>query len=215
MNEAVKFGWNSMKSNFWFFVGIFIVGGLAMVLPTALMLALEYMGRQSSVSMVALRAYLSSFLQVVSWVVNLIIGMGYITIALKLVDGQKPAFKDLFTSIKHFFSFLLVNLCYGVIVFVGILLLIVPGIMWALKFQLAPYFVIDRGLDPITALKASAVATKGAKVELLLFGILLQFINAAGFLVILLGLFATIPTTMVALAHMYRQLSTRVPATAA
>lgn len=214
MNEAVKFGWNSMKSNFWLFVGVFVVGGLVMILPTALGFALALPAFKST-GMYVVRGYLSSFLQVASWVVNLIIGMGYITIALKLVDGQKPAFKDLFTSIKHFFSFLLVNLCYGVIVFVGILLLIVPGIIWALKFQLAPYFVIDRGMDPITALKASAAATKGAKVELLLFGILLQFINAAGFLVVLLGLFATVPTTMVALAHMYRALSKRVPVAAA
>jgi uncharacterized membrane protein len=75
------------------------------------------------------------------------------------------------------------------------------------KFSLFPYFIVDRRLGPIEALKASGIATMGAKVDLFLFGLLLSLINIAGFLCLIVGLFATIPTSLVAYAYVFRQLS--------
>ncbi len=49
----------------------------------------------------------------------------------------------------------------------------------------------------------------GAKWDLFLFGLLLGLINFVGALVFLIGLFATIPTTMVAYAYVYRHLAGR------
>ena len=66
---------------------------------------------------------------------------------------------------------------------------------------------IEKGLGPVEALKASSSTTMGAKWDLFLFGLLLGLINLAGFLCLVVGLFATIPTSMVAYAYVYRELS--------
>jgi len=71
-------------------------------------------------------------------------------------------------------------------------------------------FIVDRNMGPVQALKASAHATTSAKWHLFLFGILLGLINLAGALCFFIGLFATIPTSLVAYAHTYRQLSAEV-----
>jgi uncharacterized membrane protein len=61
-------------------------------------------------------------------------------------------------------------------------------------------------LGPVEALKQSGALTQGAKWNLFLFGLLLCGVNLLGALVLLIGLFATIPTTMVATAYAYRRL---------
>jgi uncharacterized membrane protein len=89
------------------------------------------------------------------------------------------------------------------------ILLIIPAIIWGIKFRFFSYFIIDKGAGPIEALKRSSSITMGAKWDLFLFGLLLIGINILGFLALVIGLFATIPTSMVAIAFVYRKLLTQ------
>ena len=85
-------------------------------------------------------------------------------------------------------------------------MLLIPGIYWAIKFQFFGYSVVDQGSDPILAMRRSARITKTVKWKLLWFGILLALINTLGIICLIVGLFATIPTTIVAYAFVYRKL---------
>jgi hypothetical protein len=53
------------------------------------------------------------------------------------------------------------NLLVGLSVLGGLILLIIPGLIIAVRLSLAPYFLIDQNLDPVAAYKASWHATKG------------------------------------------------------
>jgi len=88
----------------------------------------------------------------------------------------------------------------------GTILLIVPGVIWAVKFQFFSYFIIDKGLGPIEALKKSSAITKGVKWNLLGFDLLIGGIALLGVLALLIGLLAAIPTAMIAMAFVYRKL---------
>ena len=94
----------------------------------------------------------------------------------------------------------------GLIVIGGTLLLIIPGIIWAVKFQFYGYFIVDEQAGPVEALIKSSMITEGAKWDLFIFGFCIGVINMLGALMLIVGLFATIPTTMVALAYVYRRL---------
>ncbi len=89
---------------------------------------------------------------------------------------------------------------------VGLILLIIPGIIWAIQFCFYDYLIVDRGFGPVDALKKSSEITKGVKLDLFVFGMLLGIINLLGFICLVVGLFVTIPTTMVAMAFVYRKL---------
>ena len=91
------------------------------------------------------------------------------------------------------------------------LLLIIPGIIWAVKYQYCLYFVVDKRLGPIDALKASARTTQTIKLKLFGFVILCSLINMAGMICLLLGIFVTYPVVLVASALVYRHLVIQTP----
>lgn len=84
--------------------------------------------------------------------------------------------------------------------------MIVPGIILGIKFWFFDYFIMDKKVGPIEALKRSAELTSGVKWKLFLFFLALTGINILGALLLLIGLFLTIPTTMMAAAFVYRKL---------
>ena len=61
------------------------------------------------------------------------------------------------------------------------------------------------------SLKKSSVLTSGIKMNLFLFALLLVVINIAGALALIIGLFATIPTTIMATVFVYRKLLSQAP----
>jgi uncharacterized membrane protein len=200
IEEALRFGWNTMKDNFWFFVGVLIVAGVITGIPHGIASAFE----DSSEG-------LSFLFRVVGWIVDIIISIGLITIALKFLDGQKPEFKDLFAFQPHFINYLGASILTALTVIGGFILLFVPGVYWAIKFQFYGYSVVDQGSDPILAMRRSARITKTVKWKLLGFGILCALINMLGFICLIVGIFATLPTTIVAYAYVYRKLLGQTP----
>ncbi|MDH7499265.1 MAG: DUF975 family protein [candidate division NC10 bacterium] len=193
--EAIRFGWNAMMSNPGFFVMLLIVVGLIYIFPEMLR---KSMGQEDPM--------LTLLLGLVSAVLQIVIGMGLIRISLSFADSAKGQFSDLFSCLPLFFKYLFSSILYALIVLAGIVLLIVPGVIWAIKYMFFSYLIVDQGLGPVEALKRSGAMTKGAKWDLFLFGLLLLGVNLLGALALLIGLFATIPASMVAMAYVYRML---------
>ena len=146
---------------------------------------------------------------IVSFVVKNLVDIGLIKIALKFNDNQKVDYKDLFSGTKVFWKYVGGSILYGLIVFAGFLLLIIPGIIWSIKFQYYSYLIIDKGLGPIDALKQSSTITQGLKWDLLVFNLALIGVLILGFLALFVGLFWAIPTNMLATAYVYRKLSSK------
>lgn len=90
---------------------------------------------------------------------------------------------------------------------VGFLLLIVPGIIFALMFLFTTFIVIDRQLGPIEAMKESNRITRGHKWRLLGLLLLLTLINILGLMALGLGLLISIPVSSLAFTYAYRTLS--------
>lgn len=196
--EAIRFGWQTMKDNLVFFIKLILV---VMFIGFATNLIGESIEEKT---------FLSFAFALFSLTIQLIIDLGIIKIALKMVDGTKAGLEDLFSNANLLFGYFLAWLIYALMVLGGLILFIVPGIIWAIKFQFYPYFIIEKKLDPVEALKKSAFITKGAKWDLFVFGLLLVVINILGLLALVVGLFAAVPTTIVAHAFVYRKLLSRI-----
>ena len=91
-------------------------------------------------------------------------------------------------------------------------MLIVPGVIWAIKYQFFAYLIVDKKMGPWEAIQKSGEMTAGNKGNLFLLGLILALINIAGAICLLVGLFATIPTTMLAIVYVYRKLLGEVAA---
>lgn len=195
IEEALQYGWNVMKANFWFFVGVLIVAWAIAGVPHIIASVLQ----EES-------AGLSLLFRIIGWVADIIVSIGLITIALKFLDDKEPKFEDLFSFKPLFWKYLGASILTGLVVWAGFILLIIPGIYWALKFQFFGYFVVEQGCDPVEAMRKSSRITKSMKWKLFGFGIVLAVINIVGAICLLVGLFVTIPTTLLAYSSVYRKL---------
>jgi len=200
MSEALKFGWKTFEENVGFFIFLIIVLGGTYISLGYLQSFFEKDG-----GMLGFMVWLASV------IIQMIIGMGLIKISLKFCDKQKARFEDLLEPINLFIPYLLGSILYALIVMGGMILLIIPGIIWAVKFGLFSYGIIDRKLDSIESLKFSSKVTQGVKWNLFLFWLLCALINFAGALMLGVGLFITAPVTMIAYAYVYRKLAAQTP----
>ncbi len=199
MEKAIRFGWSTMKNNIGFFLGFLAVMGF-------ISFGLNYAEEATKENTPALSAIIS----IITLIFQMVAGMGLINVTLRFCDHKKVEFENIFSCLPLFFKYLGGSILYGLITLGGTILLIVPGIIWAVKFQFFSYLIIDQGLGPIAALKKSARITQGAKLNLFAFGLLLAGINFLGIMCLLVGLFATIPTTSVAVAFVYRKLLSEI-----
>ncbi|MEI8011190.1 MAG: hypothetical protein WCI27_01730 [Candidatus Omnitrophota bacterium] len=125
---------------------------------------------------------------------------------LAVSRDQTPAVSDLFANVGVLLPIIASSLCYGLMLVVGLILLIVPGFIAMIMFGMYKYLILDKGLGPIAALKRSREITRGQKGRLFVFGLLIVLLNCAGFLCLLVGLLVTMPISAIAGAYIYDRL---------
>jgi uncharacterized membrane protein len=191
--EAVEFGFGIAKNNLLFFIGLLIV----VVFVSVVASALRGEAQKSALVYTALT--------IVQYLVNIIIGMGLIRISLEFIGKLKPKIRDLFYY-KPIVSYILASIINGIIVVLGLILLIIPGIILAIRLQYTTYLIVDKNLGPLEAIKKSWKITRGNTWNLFFLGIILGLINILGVLCLLVGLFITVPLGMLATTFVYRKL---------
>ena len=195
ISESLSYGWDIMAKNLWFFVGILIISWLLTGIPS------------NAANRLQENAGGFAFLfRLVGLVLQTIVSIGLIRIQMKFLDGEKPEFGDLFNFQKHFWRFLGASVLYALMVGVGLFFLVVPGVYLALRFQFFGFCIVDRDAGVMDSFRQSTRITHSVKWKLLGFGILLLLINILGLLCLFVGIFATVPTTMMAMAAIYRKL---------
>jgi uncharacterized membrane protein len=143
----------------------------------------------------------------INFVLGTFVAMGVTAFFLKAHDSTETVESKELWHPQPFWLFLATKLLTGVVVVLGIILLIVPGIIFGLMFMFAQYIVIDKEIGPIEAMKESKKITDGHKWNLLGLCLLLALINILGAICLLVGLLVTIPVTSLALIRAYRTLS--------
>jgi uncharacterized membrane protein len=197
--DAIYFGFESAKKNIRYFVSVF-------VLVLVIYLLLEWYERTVLSQHVPLLYFI---IVILIWIFDIIISMGIIKITLAVFDNKKPHISDVFYT-KPIINYIIVSIIRSLIVLVGFMLLIVPGIIFAIKLQFAEYLVVDKNSGIMDSLKTSWEMTRGVKWNLFVLGILFGLINLVGLLCLLVGLFFTVPLSLMAQAYVYRKLYSQV-----
>jgi hypothetical protein len=198
IGDAVQFGWDTMKNNMAFLVLAVLIMWVAAAIPSGL----GSIGYRS----VSTAAAFGLIFGVISFVVGMFVNMAQIKISLRFSKGETADFPDLINEYPRFWDFLLGSILYALIVLGGLILLIIPGIYWAIKYHFYGYLIIDQGMGPMDAIRKSGELTDGVKWNLLLFWLVLVGIYILGFLACCVGILFAIPVMMVAVAYVYRTL---------
>jgi hypothetical protein len=220
--EAIIFGWEITKNNFFFFIPFILILEILYILPNFLI----NLFKKDYFSFLTLLGLLIPVL-----ILILIAKIGFIRISLKFYNNEKPKFNDFFKSYNLFFKFLIGWVLYSLIIF-GILIfliilfyffaqiiflayvlmgfIIILGIILLIRFYFFDYFIVEKELAPLEAFKNSWKITKESLLNLFLFFFLVIIINFISAFVFLIGLFIAIPLTNLSKVYVYKKLSSQI-----
>lgn len=199
IEESLRFGWYTMKNNLIFFIAVLLIFFAVGLIPSIFNWTGVYMSVGGAIAFYSIGGLLSI-------AIGTFVDIAQVKITLRFCDGGEAEYEDLYSGYRNFWNMLAGSILYALIVIGGLILFIVPGIYWAVKYWFYRYFIVDKGMGPIDALKRSGQVTYGAKWWVLLFALVVIGINILGALACGIGLFVTVPITMVATAYVYRQM---------
>ena len=150
---------------------------------------------------------LSLIVNMILGVLSIIVSIGAAKVFLNVIDEKALKFSDLFKEYQYFFSFLLASIVNGILVVIGFIALIVPGIFFALRYQYFLFVMVEKKTGAMESLYLSEKVTRGNLTNLFLFNLLVLGINILGLLCFVVGLFITVPVTTLASVWVYRQLA--------
>jgi len=141
-------------------------------------------------------------------VIDLFLTLGLTVAMLKVVDRGPgpPLFSDLFTGGPKLLKYIGASILFGIMVVVGLLLLIVPGIYLATRFGFYTQAMVDRDLGPIESLQYSWQITDPHQGQVFLTFLLSFLIVLLGLMVLCLGVLVAIPIATVVVTVAYRWL---------
>jgi membrane-anchored glycerophosphoryl diester phosphodiesterase (GDPDase) len=140
---------------------------------------------------------------VISLVVTGPLTAGWYIVAFKQLRNRLPEFADFFKGLNNFLPFFLLNLISGILIGLGFVLLILPGIYLAVAYMFALPFAVAQRMDFWTAMEASRKLITKNWFSFFGFGLVLFLINLGGALLLGVGLLVTIPLSACAVAAAY------------
>ncbi len=126
---------------------------------------------------------------------------------LKAARNDPLDIKDMFAAFDNYWNAVLASLLVAVIIGLGFVLLIVPGIIFACKLAFTPYLVIDRKMKVIDAVEESWRMTRGHAGKVFLIGLLAIPIGIAGLICFGVGIIIAIMWVKLAFASLYHAVS--------
>ena len=194
VGSAYGNGWRQLWK---YFLELFLIGiiGLIIGIPTG-------MGGwgQDATAAVGILSFLGL---VYGILINGPIDYGVAFVYLKAARGDKLEIKDMFEAFRNYWNVVSASLLVSVIVVIGLVLLIVPGIIFACKLAFTPYLVVDRKMEVVEAIKESWRMTGGHAWKVFLIGLLAIPIGIAGLICFGVGVIISIMWVTATFASLY------------
>jgi uncharacterized membrane protein len=161
INEAIGAGWNKFMERPWYLLGV-----------TTSFWVLFLISASSQAWATAL---------------SFIIYAGFMAVLFMHFRGIKIEFDDIFSIDNRWISLAFTSLIKSALLLLGFIALIVPGVYFAVRWMFAELIVVDRGLRPMAALRASSEMTRGHWWALFGYSVVLTLLMILGFILFIVG----------------------------
>lgn len=153
----------------------------------------------------------TGFMPIIGSLTSLFVGIAVTYISIVIASDKTPIYGDLircFKSYKITLHYAIATFLYAIIVLLGLILFILPGIYLAVRLGFYKFLVIEyENMKAVDSLKESMKITSGYFWKIFGFVILLIIINILGAIPFGLGLIITIPVSVIAGAVLYKKLA--------
>ncbi len=222
VGACVKRGFDLVVRNIGMVLAITLIGG---VIFYAISTALQFIGIATGAvgpvmeppagaspeqAMAAAMAQMGSFgwfsvvSSLIQQAVTTFLTLGATRVGLNLVSGKEISVEMLFGGGKKFLPAFGASILYMLMVWVGLIFLIFPGIYLALRFGQYMPAMVDRNLGVFEAFSYSSKITKNNRVNLFLLALLGFLIAIAGCLALCVGLIFAFPVIILSNFVAYR-----------
>jgi hypothetical protein len=123
---------------------------------------------------------------------SIILYYGFTLVTLRAARSEKPSVVDLFRPFNKFFNVIFSAILLFLILGVGFLLLIIPGIIFACKLVFVPYLVVDKNKGVFSAISESWEMTNGHFWKIFLIGLTVYAVVLILLFIFMIILFASI-----------------------
>lgn len=205
--EVLSQSWELFKQHWAPLLGALVIGYVVLfgVQTVFSVLAGAIGGRSGSPGLAIATAIVS---MVISMVAQAAVSCGWARMFLMTARGETPVLGVLFSSVGLMPQMLIATVILTIGYLLGILLLVVPGVIFMIGTIPYLYFIAD-GESGVESVRKSWEATRGQKVAIFVFLLALAGINIVGMLACGLGMLVTLPVSMLALAVVYTRLTGR------
>lgn len=123
---------------------------------------------------------------------------------VKAKRGEPITLSDVFAPMKRFFAIFFGSIWIGILVAIGLILLIVPGLIWASWWMFALLFIVDKNMGIGAGMRASKEIVRKNNLWMhLLLLILAAIVSNLGSYVFWVGILLTMPLGWGAVACAY------------
>jgi uncharacterized membrane protein len=140
-----------------------------------------------------------ALIPILGWIAGVVISpslsAGYFIYVRKKLRGERADFTDFFGGFNYLGQLFLLGLVSGILITVGVLLCILPGLYLAVGYMFSSFLVIARNLDFWQGMETSRKAVTANLGSVIILLLALLGINVLGALACLVGLIFTIPLT--------------------
>ena len=152
-------------------------------------------------------------INIFAFFINIIASYNLTKITLKIYENHHVNFKEILDiasdkkEIKKILKWVLGQALYGLIILLGFLLFIVPGIYFAVKYNFVRYIMIEKNIGIIEAFKESAKITNGHEWQLISFSLVSFLVTFVGLILLIVGVIPAYMLILIASAYVYKKLS--------
>lgn len=224
VGAAVSYGWSKFQANMGqmilaalaIFAGIVVIYGIALV---AIILpagnsdyeckfndAGEYVCSGDSGGYGFLSLIVLALLYVVFFVYAQVIGAGLIRESLAVTEGRQFSTAGVF-KFQNIGNVIVTSLLVGLGTFIGTILCVIPGIIFGFMTMFSLFFVVDKNLSPVDAIKASIDLVKNNVGSTIIWYLVAYVIALVGAILCGVGLLAAIPVILLGSAFTYKKLT--------
>ena len=151
--QAYSEGWKIMKANF---LELFLIVILLGLFSTPIWYYSKYIDYTNNFDFVSYIFWLAY-----TFMIYLPLFYGMLFSFLKAVRKEKVKATDIFRAHANFWNAVLGNILVSTIVGFGFIFFVIPGIIFLSRLSFVPYYIVDKKMEVIEAIKTSWKNTKG------------------------------------------------------
>lgn len=131
---------------------------------------------------------------------------GFIIVALMSFSNESVEFKNYLWGFRHFIPLLVFTIISTIFIVLGLVFFVIPGIYLTVAYLFAPYLIVDENIDFWPAMEISRKKVNKHWFGLFGLSILIILLNVAGCLLLVIGLFITIPLSICITTAAYKDI---------